>query len=139
MMQKKVYLIEYNKNILSYNNNILAFTNKRAIEYVKKHIRYDGDHISLVMYNRYLLKTHYNVENNFEHCKLIPKDLIMLRERRFYNLIVLSSLNNLGIALINSIEDRDDGDLEFNIFYMKERIPLDTDVNKFNLELLWKL
>lgn len=139
MMQKKVYLIEYNKNILSYNNNILAFTSKRSVEYVKKHIRYDGNHISQLMYNRYLLKTHYNPENTFEQDNFIPKDLIMLRERRFYNLIVLSSLNNLGIALINSIEDRDDGDLEFNIFYMKDRIPLDTDVNKFNLELLWKI
>ena len=57
MMQKKVYLIEYNKNILSYNNNILACSSKRAVEYVKKHIRYDGNHISQLMYNRYLLKT----------------------------------------------------------------------------------
>ena len=139
MMQKKVYLIEYNKNILSYNNNILAFSSKRAVEYVKKHIRYDGNHISQLMYNRYLLKTHYNAENTFDPDKFIPKDMIVIRDRRFYNLIVLSSLNNLGIVLINSIEDRDDGDLEFNIFYMKDRIPLDTDVNKFNLELLLKL
>ena len=139
MMQKKVYIIEYNKNILSYNNNVLAFNSKRSVEYVKKHLKYDGNNISQLMYNRYLLKTHYNAENIFDQEKLIPNDMIMIRDRRFYNLIVLSSLNNLGIALINSIEDREDGDLEFNIFYMKERIPLDTDVNKFNLELLCKL
>jgi hypothetical protein len=138
-MHKKVYLLEYNKKSLIYQNCVFAFRNKRSIEYVKRHIQYDEYCMTQLLPNRYLLRTHYNADNQFNDDRYIASDSLLIEEKRLYHLLDVCTSNNLELSLVESVEDREDGDLEIITNNMKKKKFLGDKDAKFNLEVLWKV
>jgi hypothetical protein len=138
-MHKKVYLLEYNKKNLIYHNCLFAFRNKRTIEYVKRHIQHDEYCISQLLPNRFLLKTQYNTDNEFNDDRYISSDSLHIEEKRLYHLLDVCTSNNLELALVEATEDREDGDLEIITNNMKKKKTLGKNDAKFNLEVLWKV
>ena len=98
-MYKKVYLLEYNKKSLIYHNSVFAFRNKRSIEYVKRHIQYDEYCMTQLQPNRYLLRTHYNNDNQFNDDRYISSDSLLIEEKRLYHLLDVCTLNSLELSI----------------------------------------
>jgi hypothetical protein len=142
-MYEKVFLVQYENRFLGYacarRSIVFAFKHHRHVEYVKKHIRYDMPTLEELTPRRYLMKTHYNVNNVFDEDRLINiPELLITKEKRLYSLILQVGVNDMSVGLVQNIADRDDGDIEICIKPMRSAMPLDDEIVKFNLEMMIK-
>ena len=104
----------YGSGVLGYyeapKSIIFGFKNIKHIEYVKKHIRYiDTDIVTKMKDTRYLIKSHFNEENNINKRVIRVTQII---HRNLYESVLLSQMNNVNIGMVYHIAERDDGDLE---------------------------
>lgn len=141
-MYEKVYLINYQNKYFGFpsmkKSVIFAFKRRPIIEHVTNHIKYEGNHLDEIDPYRYLMKTHYNMNNNFtDH--IIREDAIQIKEKRLYSLALTCNVNNMDVGLVDTVLDREDGDLELVVRKLKYKMPLDDQVVKFNLEMMLKM
>lgn len=141
-MYEKVYLITHNNAYFGCTSGkrsvVFAFKTPRYVDYVRQHIRYKGKHIEEMHPNRYLLKSHYNSANSFEDAPVLANNEIYIKEKRLYSLVLNLGINDVAVGLVESVGDREDGDLEMCVRHMRQSMPQSDDVVKFNLELLLK-
>lgn len=138
-MYEKIYLLEYQNRFLGHasarRSMVFAFKHRKYAEYVQQHIKHDCVPLEEISPHKYLLKSHYNPNNVFTG-QII--DTILTKEKRLYSLILQVGVNDMGVGLVHTVMDRDDGDLELSVNPMKTSMPIDDDVVKFNLELILK-
>lgn len=143
MNTSKLFFIQNNKTVLGHaeppRSIVFGFRNRAHAELVQQHVRYipSIDHVDLVAKDRYLIKTHYNIENNIKPSSLSPRDLKVV-SRNVYDASVICGINNLTLSIVVHIYERDDGDIELCCRTMKcGTLPGDSDVTKYNLEIIF--
>lgn len=141
-MYEKVYMITHNNAYFGCTTGkrsvVFAFKTPRYVDYVRQHIRYKDNHVEEMHPNRYLVRSHFNKANNFDSTLLLANDEIYIKEKRLYSLVLNVGVNDVAVGLVESVEDREDGDLELCVRHMRQSMPQSDEVIKFNLEMLLK-
>jgi hypothetical protein len=135
---QNVYLLRCEQGrYFGYNRKgvVFAFKTRRHAEYVKRHVKHYGDHVDKIVSNKYLLRTPYNCENSFVGCEEMKGGL---ERMRLYDLILSCNVNKVSLRIIIEVLDLDNGDLEMNVDEFKYKMPVDTEITRFNLEMLYK-
>ena len=139
-MHEKVYVLSYKSAYFGYTGSrqsyVLVCRNRQNIDYIRKHVKYAGRHIEDIGNNQLLLKTHYNVHNDFRQCPEIDPKQLKIQYKKLYNFVIMCGINNTSVALVESLSERDDGDLQMVHRQLKKPMPLDDDVIKFNLDFI---
>ena len=139
-MYDKVFLLRNNERYFGCSGMkrtaIFAFRRRRQIEHVERHIKYEDIMVEKLSPNRYLLKSHFNEQNNIKSNRLAAVDIV---EGRLHNLLLEFGANNIDLRLVESITDRDDGDIDLVARELKNQIRLDDDIIRHNLEMLINL
>lgn len=138
---QNIYLLRQNPDqYFGYKHRgvVFAFKSKRHAEYVKKHIRYDGNHVERIVLNKYLLKTHFNNENNFADERTIDQNDLCIERKRLYDLLLTCNVNRVSLRIVETILDLENGDLEMNVDFVKYRLPVDESMMRFNLEIMYE-
>jgi hypothetical protein len=128
-----------NGRYFGYNRRgvIFAFKSRRHAEYIKSHVKYDGNHVERIVANKYRIKTPYNTENSFQDSNPLDKDDLELERRKLYDLVLSCNVNRVSLRIVNTILDLDDGDLELNVDFIKYRMLIDDEITRFNLEMMY--
>jgi hypothetical protein len=144
-MYEKVYLIGNRFESGTYfgctsgkKSVVFAFRTPRYVDYVRQHIRYKGIQVDEIHPNRYLLKSHYNSMNSFDSALVLATDELYIKEKRLYSLVLNLGVNDVSVGLVESVQDREDGDIDLCVRHMRQSMPQSEEVIKFNLELLLK-
>ena len=120
------------------NKQVFAFKYRRHVEYVKNHIKYEGNNLDELVQNTYLLKTHYNKSNIFITKPIRDESHINIIEKRLYSIMISCNINNVYIGIVDNVRDRENGDLELIVNDVTNKMPLNNEVVKFNLEMMLK-
>jgi len=138
-MNSKAFVIQYKNTYFGYRTHkksfVFTFNNYRNVSYVKKHIKYEGYHIDDLSHNQIILLTHFNPNNDFDEYELVEKKELKILKKDLYNLSVICNMNNVQIAMVQSIYDREDGDLQFILKDLK-KIKSNSEIIKYNLDYL---
>jgi hypothetical protein len=91
MQQQNVYMLRCpSGRYFGYNRRgvVFAFKSRRHAEYVKSHVKYDGNHVERIVFNKYRLKTPYNTENSFQGSKPLDTEDLGLEKKKLYDLVL---------------------------------------------------
>lgn len=140
----KLYFLQHEHKLLGCSQNtprsvVFGFKNRGHVDYVKQHVRYlSNDFMECTFeHKRYLIKTHYNDANGFDH--KVERESLKIISRNIYEAVVMCNLNRLSLNIVNHICDREDGDIELSCFKVRDMVEsIDEDILKYNLEMLYQ-
>lgn len=139
-MYEKVYLIGHDNAYFGCTSGkrsvVFAFRTPRYVDYVRQHIRHRGNQVEELMPSRYLLRSHYNRANSFDSSLVLMERELYVKEKRLYSLVLNVGINDVEVGLVESVQDREDGDIELAVRHMRNSMPQSDEVTKFNLEML---
>ena len=139
-MQQSLFMLRCpSSRYFGYNRRGIVFTfkSKRQAEYVRSHLKYDGNHVERIVANKYYLRTPYNAENSFHNCKQWDKQDLVLERKRMYDFVLSCNVNRVSLRIVNSILDLDNGDIELNVDILRYRMMVDEEITRFNLEMMY--
>ena len=138
-----LYFIKNNKSIFGHLDNqrsvVFGFKNHKTASIVRDHIRYipSLNKVEEISHNRYIINTHYNMENNISTSPEMSRELDIVTCNR-YNASVICCMNNVYVRVIDDICEREDGDIELlSRVPIHVSIPLTEDTIRLNLEMLF--